>query len=78
MASANIPTTRPTKRPKKCSPTSTPGPKTSPPPNIPTKCEPKKIADTFSDNYVEYISDEGGEELSVEEYLENIRPICMI
>ena len=41
--------------------------------NIPKDCKPKKIAGTFDDQYIEYKS-EGYGKLSIEQYLDEIRP----
>ena len=41
--------------------------------NIPNGYKPKKIASAFDDNYIKY-KIKGDEKLSIEQYLENVRP----
>ena len=62
---------KPDPRSKKLTPTLTPRPEK--PLSIPTDYKPKKIAGFFDDKYIEYES-EGSEALSIEQYLEEIRP----
>ena len=44
-----------------------------PPPNIPKDCKLKKNAGVFDDKYIQYKS-EGDEKLTMEQYLQKIRP----
>ena len=61
-------------RPKKVLPVPASRPEAPLTLKIPTDYKQKKITGTYHNNYVQCISAGGGEELSIMEYLEKIRP----
>ena len=68
-----MPKKSPTPAPRSKNVKSTPVSRPEKPLSTPKDCKPKKSAGTFNNTYIRYKT-KGGEELSIEVQLQNIRP----